>query len=124
MTLGERIRYIREQLGKTQKEFADMLGIDVQTISCYERGKLIPRPKKLNLIATKCKVNTSWLLSGLGAITISDDTTQEELQEVLNYLTEHPAERKAILTLVRGAKANTAAIENIRSRRKLKPGTA
>ena len=33
--------FVREQLGKTQEEFAELTGIGVATLSRWERGRLI-----------------------------------------------------------------------------------
>lgn len=41
-TFGERLRYLRKQKGATQEDLAELLGVNKQTISGYERG--IRRP--------------------------------------------------------------------------------
>jgi len=110
MSLAARIRFLRERMQQTQKQFADSLGLDVQTISCYERGKLVPRPKKVELIAEKCGVNTAWLLSGLGTIASEPDNKDKlELQEILEHLERNPKERRLVLKLIRASKMRTEA---------------
>jgi len=37
---------IREELGVTQKEFAELIGVDRRTVINYEQGKIIPESKK------------------------------------------------------------------------------
>lgn len=37
---------IREELGVTQKEFAELIGVDRRTVINYEQGKIIPQSKK------------------------------------------------------------------------------
>lgn len=37
-TFGERLRFLRQQKGITQEELAELLGVNKQTISGYERG--------------------------------------------------------------------------------------
>lgn len=37
---------IREELGVTQKEFAELIGVDRRTVINYEQGKMIPQSKK------------------------------------------------------------------------------
>lgn len=44
---GLRIRQIRDELDKTQEEFAEMLGISVDFLSLIERGRNAPSFKKL-----------------------------------------------------------------------------
>ena len=41
LLLPEEIKAVREQLGKTQEEFAELTGIGVATLSRWERGRLI-----------------------------------------------------------------------------------
>lgn len=48
MSLGEKIRSIREYKGLKQKDIADKLGITVQAVSQYERNIRIPTDKILN----------------------------------------------------------------------------
>lgn len=48
--IGKKIRQKREKLRKSQKEFAELLGIHVQQISRYERGLTRPRDATLKKI--------------------------------------------------------------------------
>ena len=43
--IGEAIRYLRQQLGMTQEELAQALGITVGTVSRWEKGRF--RPSRL-----------------------------------------------------------------------------
>lgn len=43
--MGEVIRYLRQQLGMTQEELAQSLGITVGTVSRWEKGRF--RPSRL-----------------------------------------------------------------------------
>lgn len=51
MSLGEKIRSIREYKGLKQKDIADKLGITVQAVSQYERNIRIPTDKILNSLS-------------------------------------------------------------------------
>ena len=44
---GLRVRQIRDELDKTQEEFAELLGISVDFLSLIERGRNAPSFKKL-----------------------------------------------------------------------------
>jgi len=44
---GLRIRQIRDELDKTQEQFAEILGISVDFLSLIERGRNAPSFKKL-----------------------------------------------------------------------------
>lgn len=43
--IGEAVRYLRRQLGMTQEELAQSLGITVGTVSRWEKGRF--RPSRL-----------------------------------------------------------------------------
>ena len=50
--IGRRIKERREELGMTQAEFAEKLGVATNYISTVERGASFPRCE--NLIAIRC----------------------------------------------------------------------
>lgn len=49
--IGERIKQCREQLGLTQEQFAERLGLTTNYISTVERGASFPRCEKLIAVA-------------------------------------------------------------------------
>ena len=53
MELGKRIRQIRVIKGLSQTNFADLLGgnLSTSTISCYEKGTVMPQEETLLEIA-------------------------------------------------------------------------
>jgi len=62
----ERLKFIRQALGKTQKEMAQLLGVSLRAYQMYEEGKTnIPLPK-LRILASQFGVNINWLLTGEG----------------------------------------------------------
>lgn len=61
-TLGERIRFLREDM--TQSEFADILRIKQAMISRYEADKETPSPKVLLRIGQFSARSIEWLLTG------------------------------------------------------------
>lgn len=60
-TVSERLKYLRSINKKTQKEFAEFLGIPQPSMSAYENGKNNPTIDVLIDIADKCKVSLDWL---------------------------------------------------------------
>jgi DNA-binding transcriptional regulator YiaG len=48
----EKVKDLRLRLGKTQKEFAEMLGVHVVTIIRWEKGNFNPSKMALNLLDT------------------------------------------------------------------------
>ena len=53
--IGERIKQCREQLGLTQEQFAERLGLTTNYISTVERGASFPRCEKLIPSSTDLK---------------------------------------------------------------------
>lgn len=48
--IGQKLKEVRKELGLTQKEFGDMLGISSNSIARYERGEMEPQhPRVLEL---------------------------------------------------------------------------
>lgn len=47
MTIGEKIRYCREQIGITQGKLAELTGIHPVSIRKYETNKMQPQPPQL-----------------------------------------------------------------------------
>ncbi|MEN6535951.1 MAG: helix-turn-helix transcriptional regulator [Bryobacteraceae bacterium] len=65
--LGKTIRGIRNRLGKTMVEFAEIIGAKQSTVSRYEAGKLIPGRPVLLLLLQLAKGNESGpVLDALG----------------------------------------------------------
>lgn len=83
LTLGERIRYIRESILRlNQADFANKLGFSrVATISDYEKNKRSPDITSLRKMATSSGVTLEWLLTGNGPITIYDIQNSTEAKE-------------------------------------------
>ena len=77
--LGERIRYLRDIHGLTQKQFGEKIGVDRAHISKIEKGKSNPSEHLLKLICLKFKVKESWLIKGAGWI--DDEEPDEEETE-------------------------------------------
>ena len=49
--MGEKIRILREQIGITQKQLAQALGVDASAVSLWESGKTQPAVANLVRIA-------------------------------------------------------------------------
>ncbi len=64
-SLGERIRKAREDLGVSQQQMADALGVDRKTIGTWEKGQHTPRYRDLMLISSVSDVSLEWLAGEL-----------------------------------------------------------
>lgn len=65
MTISERIFERLKQLSMTQREFAEMAGIQQSTISEWKKNKTNPSSDKILAICKALDVTPEWLLSGI-----------------------------------------------------------
>lgn len=63
---GDRIRYIRKQLGLSQTSFGNAIGQNRLAVSRWESGDQEPRPVQLMVLADLLALSPKWLLSGQG----------------------------------------------------------
>ncbi|MBN1349763.1 helix-turn-helix domain-containing protein [candidate division KSB1 bacterium] len=64
--IGERLRQIRKEKGLTQRDTGEMLGINFQHVSKYERAEFIPTFENLIKLIDLFSLNINWLLTGNG----------------------------------------------------------
>lgn len=81
MSVGNRIMYLRKNLGLSQEEFASPLGVNRSHIAGIERELRIPSGHLLKLICNYYNVNEEWLKTGEGGTFLSPD------QIIRNFIT-------------------------------------
>lgn len=82
MTIGERIKKIREEKGMTQQQVADKIGISYQNVSQYERGIRTPKSSSLRKIADALGVDV-WEIIEFDNIEVDDWSTDTRPASVL-----------------------------------------
>lgn len=55
--MGERIKKLRKELGLTQKEFGERIGIKANTVATYEIGRNNPIDAVISLICREFNVS-------------------------------------------------------------------
>lgn len=65
-TVGQVLARARENVGLTQFELADIVGVSRRMVSHWETGRLFPRIKNIVKFATACNVKPSKLLYRIG----------------------------------------------------------
>lgn len=86
MTIGEKIRITRKTAKMTQKDFADITGFAVNTISRYETGERAPSWDSIRQIASVFGMSAAELLNGVDEYeknAISDFTEADALHSRL-----------------------------------------
>lgn len=59
---GQKLRSLRKQKNLTQKQLADMIGVQNSIISFYELGDRIPSPEIIIKLAATLQVSSDYLL--------------------------------------------------------------
>lgn len=108
MTIGDRIKIVREELDFTQAVFAEKLGTARNTIANYEIGRREPMESTIKSICREFNVNYDWLKYGEGEMldalpeTLVDELAQEfslddlDRRIILGYLQLSETDRAAI----------------------------
>ncbi|SHI59715.1 helix-turn-helix domain-containing protein [Halodesulfovibrio aestuarii] len=115
MKIADRIRKIRGNL--SQREFADRIGINMNTLRAYEKGRSLPPSEVLENICLNFDASPSWLLLGIESERRQEssqpthqencprctelearlDKEREEVRELSKELRELNAENRTIL---------------------------
>ena len=66
--LGSRIRMLRQEMGSSQAQFAELLGVKQPFISPLEKGKLRPTLQHLTHIASLTGKSLDWMVWGEGLL--------------------------------------------------------
>jgi transcriptional regulator with XRE-family HTH domain len=83
MTKNERIKKIRNELGKSQREFAKEIYVSSGYLSEIETGHKDVNNRLIHLITSTFSINKHWLLTGEGEMY---STTPEEKLERISRL--------------------------------------
>ena len=85
MSVGSRIKELRNSLDLTQQKFADRLGIQRGAIANYELERNVPIDAVISLICREFNVREAWLRDGKGDM-LEVKPRAEELGELVRKL--------------------------------------
>ena len=102
MNIGEKIKELRIELGLSQLEFANRVGVSRQSLSHYETGRVIPPIDVLKKIAKEFRVPITYFFTNKQSSkeydVYSDDTSSAALSylggDVKNFNTEEEVIKK------------------------------
>ena len=80
MTIGERVKAIRVQVGLTQKDFAERIGISAPSVARIESGENNPAERTVRLICHEFNVSEAWLVEGVGEMFRSESPAEAVLR--------------------------------------------
>lgn len=106
MTIGERLRILRNEQGITQQQLADRAGISRSNINTWESGKSLPLPDGLIALADCFGCTVDYLLgreSEEGMIVLKTDQYSDDEQEFIKLYRQLSNRQKfATLNFVKG----------------------
>ena len=110
--VGRRVRELRLQLGLTQTQLADAIGVTFQQVQKYERGANRISASKLWLIADRLGISPASLLTGLpspsgdGATAGPDGEDDEQARLLLAFgRIADPGRRQTVIDVAEGFSA-------------------
>jgi transcriptional regulator with XRE-family HTH domain len=65
---GRRLAEARRRVGLSQSQLATRVGLTSQTISLYERGRIVPSAEMSLRIGDELGVSVRWLVTGEGSL--------------------------------------------------------
>lgn len=72
MTIGDRIKIVRESEGKNQRDFASSIKISQPTLAMFENGQREPKDIHIEQICLKYGISEKWLRYNEGEKKIED----------------------------------------------------
>lgn len=75
MTINKRVKLLRKQLGLSQTEFGNKVGIAQGHMTNIETGRREVTEKSIKVICLQFNVNEEWLRTGNGEMFVEDDNT-------------------------------------------------
>jgi len=90
ISIGQRLKRIREQLGLSQAQLAKRIGFSQKAVSHWERGER-DIPTQALVALKQLGVNIDWLLTGEGE-PLTNDPKKEEILKIMQELEEKDPE--------------------------------
>ena len=83
MNTNERIKLLRKELGLTQNEFGEKIGLKKSAVSQIENGSTSSNPRIVQLICSAFNVSEKWLIEGKGDMyTSNEEVILEKLADM------------------------------------------
>ena len=84
--MNTRIRKLRKELGLSQRELAEKIGMKQNAISYMEKNGATVTDQNIKAICSQCKVNETWLRTGSGSMFLEEDRKFEEFFTIFQAL--------------------------------------
>lgn len=117
LEIAARIRTFRKDQKLTQRKLGEILGINFQHVSKYERGEFIPTFENLIKFNRHLSININWLLTGEGSMYVEPEEnykiTEDQANQVIRDEDQMLGEIVEVLRM--NEKLKTAIYEIIKS---------
>ena len=97
---AKNLRYYIERSGKTQKDFADIVGVAYSTFNDWVNAKKYPRIDKIEILANYFGIQKSDLIEEKEKPTAADDGLSEEMHRLINCIKKLPEDKVRMLLQV------------------------
>jgi transcriptional regulator with XRE-family HTH domain len=101
VSLGSRLRELREAAGLTQQKLADAVRVEPKTISMFESGGFAPTVTTASVIAQVLKVKLSDIFEGVGAPARAEPSEPEEAELLEGYRALSEEKKRVVRELMR-----------------------
>ena len=98
MSVGSRIKEVRDFYGLTQQKFAERTKTKQSTVATYESGRNVPSDAVISLICREFNVREAWLRDGEGDM-LEQRTRREDIALYLGKVSSGKASELAELIL-------------------------
>lgn len=89
MSIGERIKEVRQIVGLTQTKFAERIAVSTSYLARIELGSKKVNARILRLLSMEYNVDEHWLRTGEGAM-FSDDASIREIKAMSLFKSLNP----------------------------------
>ena len=123
MSVGSRIKEVRDFYGLTQQKFAERTKTKQSTVATYESGRNVPSDAVISLICREFNVREAWLRDGTGEM-LEQRTRREDIALYLGKVSSGKASEleELILDLMAETTADEWLARRITERRKKENG--
>ena len=82
--MNERLKRLRKSMNLTQTEFGKRIGVTMQGIQKWEKGKSKPQQSTIKALISTFNVNPDWLLNGTGEMFLDNANNKQEQSDIIS----------------------------------------
>ena len=98
--VGRRFREFRETIGMKRNDMAKLCKVSQALIGNFENGRAVIHTKYLIILTRNLRLNTLWLLTGLGPMRLKDKDTRDPHAELRQLLKIPEVEQVLLAKLI------------------------